>query len=112
VSQRAEATWERGKKNLARVEERRQVSWAEPRRRRKRRDGRLTPRGRAGDAVGDPRELVLDGVRREVVVLRRGTAASAPGHLAALPGSPSTRAHHPPYPRARSRIAMRARGGL
>uniref|UniRef100_A0A0A9FTV0 Uncharacterized protein n=1 Tax=Arundo donax TaxID=35708 RepID=A0A0A9FTV0_ARUDO len=48
----------------------------------------LGPRRRAGDAVGDPRELVLDRVRRQVVLLRRPTAtatatpASTPGHPA------------------------------
>lgn len=89
-------------KKLATSRPRAVASWPEARR--KRWDGRLTPRRRAGDAVGDPRELVLDGVRREVVMLRRGAAAaSTPGHLAAaaLPRSRSTRTT-PPSPRARS----------
>jgi hypothetical protein len=64
--------------------------------------GVLTPRRRAGDAVGDPRELVLDGVRREVVLLRRGPAApassSSPGHPAAPPRSHRTGGTAPCFP--------------
>jgi hypothetical protein len=52
---------------------------------------RLTPWRRAGDAVGDPRELVLDGVRRQVVLLRATASTPTARHLVAPPRSLSSR---------------------